>query len=74
MKQFQQAFDLIEQLSASDQQALVEIVRRRLIARRRVEIAQHATETIQSFGQGGAHSGMVDDLLDESCDAWFGML
>jgi hypothetical protein len=70
MTPLQQALDVIEQLPASDQEAVIEIVRRRLVERRRNEIAQQAAETIQAFKEGRAHVGTVDDLrrdlLDES--------
>jgi len=70
MTPFQQALDLIEQLPARDQEALIEIMQRRLIEHRRAEIAQHAVETIRAFREGRARAGTVDDLrrdlLEES--------
>ena len=70
MTPLQQALDVIERLPVSDQEVVIEIVRRRLIERRRTDIAQHAAETIQAFREGRARVGTVDDLrrdlLDES--------
>jgi hypothetical protein len=70
MTPLQQALDVIEQLPISDQEAVIEIVRQRLIERRRAEIAQHAADSIHAFREGRAHVGTVDDLrrhlLDES--------
>ena len=59
---FQQAIDTIEQLSAQDQESLIELVRRRLIERRREEIARNARMTFQAFREGRALFGTVDDL------------
>jgi len=59
---FQQAIDTIEQLSAQDQESLIELVRRRLIERRREEIARNARMTLQAFREGRALFGTVDDL------------
>ena len=59
---FQQALDVIEQLSASDQEALVEIVQRRLVEQRREEIARNASVTLQAFREGRASYGTVNDL------------
>jgi hypothetical protein len=58
----QQVLDEIEKLEADDQHAVIEIVRRRLIERRRVEIVQNARETVKAFREGKTHSGTVDDL------------
>ena len=58
----QQALDEIEKLEAEDQQAVVEIVRQRLIERRRSDIAQNARTTVQAFREGRARYGTVEDL------------
>ena len=67
---FQQALDVIEQLSANDQEALIEIVQRRLVEQRREEIARNASVTLQAFREGHASYGTVNDLrrdlLEES--------
>jgi hypothetical protein len=67
---FEQALEAVEQLPPVDQAALVEIVRQRLIERRRSEIAAYAQTTLQAFREGRAHYGNSDDLrrdlLDES--------
>ncbi len=67
---FQQALDVIEQFPSDDQEALIEIIRCRLIEQRRAEIARNARATVQAFREGRARYGTVDDLrrdlLDES--------
>ena len=66
---FQQALDVIEQFPTDDQEALIEIIRRRLVEQRRAEIARNARATIQAFREGRARCGTIDDLrrnlLDE---------
>jgi hypothetical protein len=59
---FQQALDVIEQLPAPDQEALIEIIHQRLIEQRRAEIADNARTTLQVFREGHAQYGTVEDL------------
>ena len=62
---FQDVLTRIEQLSVSDQEALIEIVQKRMIALRRQEIAANARATRQAFREGRASYGTVDDLRRE---------
>lgn len=62
---FQDVLERIEQLSISDQEALIEIVQKRLIELRRQEIAENARATVQAFREGRASYGTVDDLRRE---------
>lgn len=59
---FQSAIEVIEALSKEDQEALVDLIRHRLIERRREEMARHATETLQAVREGRAKYGAVEDL------------
>jgi hypothetical protein len=59
---FQQALELIERLPVSDQEALLEVVRHRLLEQRRGEIAANAQATLQAFREGRARYGTLDDL------------
>ncbi len=59
---FQQALDAVERLPAEDQETLVDIIRRRLIERRRAEIVRNAQATRQAFREGRARYGTVEDL------------
>jgi hypothetical protein len=59
---FQQALDIIEQFPADDQEALIEVIRRRLVEQRRAEIARNASATLQALKEGRASYGTVDDL------------
>lgn len=62
---FAQALELIEHLSPEDQDALIEIVQRRTIERRRSEIAANAQATVQAYREGRASYGTVDELRRE---------
>jgi len=62
---FQNILERIEQLPVSDQEALVEIIQKRLIELRRQEIAENAHRTIQAFREGRASYGTVEDLRRE---------
>lgn len=59
---FQRAIDVIEALPPEDQETLIDLTRRRLIERRRAEIARHAAETLQAVREGRARVGTVEDL------------
>ncbi|NOZ49487.1 MAG: hypothetical protein GXP37_05475 [Chloroflexi bacterium] len=52
----------MDRLSIADQEALVEIVQKRLIELRRQEIVENARQTVQAFREGRASYGTVDDL------------
>jgi hypothetical protein len=62
MTPFQQALKFVEQLSVAYQEALLEIVRRRLVEQRRREIAANAQATLQALHEGRASYGTLDDL------------
>ncbi len=59
---FQQAIDVVEAMQPEDQEALIELIRRRLIERRRADIARNATETLRAVQEGRAQYGGVEDL------------
>ncbi len=59
---FQLALDTVELLPLEDQESLIEIIQRRLIERRRAEIARNATATLQAVSEGRASYGTIEDL------------
>jgi len=59
---FQEALEYVDRLPPGDQEALVEIVHKRLIEKRRGEIAASARSTLQAFREGRASYGTVEDL------------
>jgi TRAP-type C4-dicarboxylate transport system substrate-binding protein len=62
---FEAALDVIDRLPPDDQEAIIEIVRKRMTERRRREIADNAQATLQAFREGRASYGTVDDLRRE---------
>ncbi|MBK6432150.1 MAG: hypothetical protein WAW03_04540 [Anaerolineae bacterium] len=62
---FQAALDVIDRLPPDDQEAIIEIIRRRMIEQRRREIAANAQMTLQAFRERRASYGTVDDLRRE---------
>lgn len=62
---FQDLLERIDRLPVADQEALVEIVHRRLVDLRRREIAANAQATVQAFREGRASYGTIDDLRRE---------
>ena len=58
----QQALDVVESLPPDDQGTLIDLIRHRLVERRRAEIARNAEETLQAVRDGRAQYGSVEDL------------
>jgi hypothetical protein len=61
----QQALDMAERLPPEDQETLIELIERRLLLRRRAEIAHNAAATLRSVRQGRARYGSVEDLKQD---------
>lgn len=59
---FQKALEVVEALPPEDQETLIDLIHRRLIERRRAEIARHAAETLQAVREGRARIGTIEDL------------
>ena len=58
MTPFQQALETVEALPREDQEELIDVIHRRLVERRRAEIAQNAEETLRAVREGQAHACM----------------
>ena len=64
----QQALDAVESLPPDDQETLIDLIRHRLVERRRAEIARNAKETLQAVREGHAEYGSVEDLRRDLLD------
>jgi U3 small nucleolar ribonucleoprotein component len=62
---FGEVLDTVEQLSLEDQEALTDIIRRRIIERRRAELAQDIQEAQEEFKAGNARLVTPDELIAE---------
>lgn len=60
--QFQVAIETVEALPPDDQLLLIDVIKRRLVEKRRAEIAQAGAETLKAVREGRAKFGDVDDL------------
>ena len=58
----QQVIEDFETLSAEDQDLLLELIHKRRIERRRIEIARNATQTLTAIEAGKAKRGTLADL------------
>jgi hypothetical protein len=58
----QEALDIVESLPPDDQETLIDLIRHRLIEKRRAEIALNAEETLQAVHDGRAQYGSIEDL------------
>lgn len=62
---FQQALEAIEALSLSDQEALFDLLQKRLTHQRRNTLVHEIAEVRQEYAQGQAQFGSVTDFLTE---------
>lgn len=60
---FQEALDIIESLPEYQQEDLIEIIRHRLIDRRRELLAKNIKEAREEYARGEVKKGAVDDLM-----------
>jgi hypothetical protein len=62
---FAEVLDAADELPLDDQESLVEILHRRVIERRREELAIEALEARQEYEQGGCRPAVADELMAE---------
>lgn len=62
---FQNVIETVEKLSPDDQMLLVEIIRQRLLEKKRMELITEVTEARQAYQTGDVQRGTVDDLIKE---------
>lgn len=62
---FAEVLEAADLLPTDEQETLVDILRRRLIDRRREEIAQDIHEANEEFAAGRCRTVTPDELLDE---------
>jgi len=62
---FQEALDVVESLSDSQQEDLINIIRRRLIEQRRNLLADRVKEAREEYARGEVKKGSVDDLMKD---------
>jgi hypothetical protein len=60
---FGEVLDTVEQLSLEDQEALTDIIRRRIIERRRAELVKDIQEAQEEFKAGNARPVTPDELM-----------
>lgn len=60
-----QVLESIEMLPLEDQEVLVELMQRRLVERRREEIAQHIVQAQADYEAGKVFRGTVEDEIAE---------
>lgn len=62
---FQKVIETIETLSLNDQEALVELLQKRLIEQRRKMLTHDIAEVRQEYAQGQVQFGSVADFMAE---------
>ncbi|MDJ0681082.1 MAG: hypothetical protein QNJ18_14585 [Xenococcaceae cyanobacterium MO_167.B52] len=59
---FQDIIDSLESLSVEEQDYLFDLIRKRRVAKRRLEIKQNGEETLQALASGKAKKGTAEDI------------
>lgn len=62
---FEAVLESVEALSVEDQEALIDLIRRRLVEKRRAEIAANITKAQEEYQTGKVLRGNVDQLMAE---------
>lgn len=62
---FNEILESVEKLSVEDQEALIDLVQRRLVERRRTEIATNIVKAQEEYQTGQVFRGNVDELMAE---------
>ncbi len=62
---FQEVLETIERLSLGDQEALMDVIRRRIIEQRRAELAKDIREAEEEFKAGNVRRATPDELRRE---------
>lgn len=62
---FGEVLEAVDELSLEEQEALIEVVRRRIIERRREELAKEIQDALEEFQAGGCRPATPDELLAE---------
>ena len=62
---FAEVLEAIDRLPAEDQEALIQIVRRRVAQQGRERLASEIQEAQREFAQGNCRPSTVDALMDE---------
>lgn len=65
-RRFDAVVDAVEELSAEDQELLVDLIHQRQSERRRAEIAADIAHAREEYQKGLASRGSVDDLLAQT--------
>ncbi len=65
MSHFEAVLETVESLPEEDQEILVELVRQRLIDRRRAQIVANIAETREEYRANRVQRGTVGDLMAE---------
>ncbi|MGQ9619215.1 MAG: hypothetical protein ACUVUG_09690 [Candidatus Aminicenantia bacterium] len=62
---FQEILEMVDSLPENQQEDLINIVRRRLIERRREILSESIREAREEYARGEIQKGTVDDLLKD---------
>jgi hypothetical protein len=60
---FQELIDSIETLSVEDQDFLFDLIRKRRVEQKRLEIAKKAEETLKALAEGKAKKGSAEEII-----------
>jgi hypothetical protein len=62
---FGEVLEAVDKLSLEEQESLIDILRRRMIERRRAELAKDIEEARQEFREGACQPATPSDIMEE---------
>lgn len=65
---FNEVLEHVEAMSVEDQEALIDLVQRRLVERKRAEIAANIAKAQEEYQAGQVFRGTVDELIADLAD------
>lgn len=65
VSELNQVLESVERLPVEDQEILIDVIRKRLIEKRRDELAQSIKQAQKDYGEGNVFRGTIEDVIAE---------
>ena len=65
MQSFSSVLDAVDKLSIEDQEALIEVIKRRILEYRRTKLANEVRQAQQEFKAGNCSPASSSDIMEE---------
>ncbi len=65
VSELNQVLESVERLPVEDQEILIDVIRKRLIEKRRDELARSITQAQKDYEEGNVFRGTIEDVIAE---------